>query len=74
LKFLVDQCLSAELAEGLSAAGHDAVHVSAYELSRADDREILARAAEEDRVLLSAGCRFRATITRGRDSAVIGTT
>jgi predicted nuclease of predicted toxin-antitoxin system len=58
LKFLVDQCLSAELAEGLSAAGHDAVHVSAYKLSRADDTEILARAATEDRVLVSADTDF----------------
>jgi predicted nuclease of predicted toxin-antitoxin system len=58
LRFRVDQCLSAGLAEGLSAAGHDAVHVSAYEMSRADDTEILARAAEEDRVLLSADTDF----------------
>jgi predicted nuclease of predicted toxin-antitoxin system len=58
LKFLVDQCLSAELAEGLSAGGHDAVHVSAYKLSRADDAEILARAATQDRVLVSADTDF----------------
>jgi len=58
LRLLVDQCLSVELADGLTAAGHDAVHVAAYELSRADDTEVLARAAQEDRVLVSADTDF----------------
>jgi predicted nuclease of predicted toxin-antitoxin system len=58
LRFLVDQCLSGDLAEGLVAAGHDAVHVAAYGLSRAGDDEILARAAHEDRVLISADTDF----------------
>jgi predicted nuclease of predicted toxin-antitoxin system len=58
LRFLVDQCLSGDLAEGLVAAGHDAVHVAAYGLSRADDDEILARAAHEGRVLISADTDF----------------
>ena len=54
MRFLVDQCLSASLAEGLVAAGHDAVYTADYGLSRAGDDEILARAADEDRVLISA--------------------
>lgn len=58
MRFLIDQCLSAELAEGLAVAGHDAVHVAAYGLSRASDDEILARAVHEDRVLLSADTDF----------------
>ncbi|MDA8285155.1 MAG: DUF5615 family PIN-like protein [Actinomycetota bacterium] len=58
MRFLVDQCLSGDLAEGLVAAGHDAVHVAAYGLSRADDDEILARAAHEGRVLISADTDF----------------
>lgn len=58
MRFLVDQCLSVELAERLAAAGHDAVHVASYGLSRADDEEILARAAAEGRVLVSADTDF----------------
>ena len=58
MRFLVDQCLSASLAEGLVAAGHDAVHTAHYGLSRAGDDEILARAAEEGRVLISADTDF----------------
>ncbi len=58
MRFLVDQCLSVELAERLAAAGHDDVHVASYGLSRADDEEILARAAAEGRVLVSADTDF----------------
>ena len=58
MKFLVDQCLAVELASHLAAAGHDAVHVATYGLSRADDAEILARAAKEGRVLVSADTDF----------------
>jgi predicted nuclease of predicted toxin-antitoxin system len=58
LRFLVDQCLSVELAERLAAAGHDAVHVASYGLSRADDEEVLARSAAEGRVLVSADTDF----------------
>ena len=58
MRFLVDQCLSVELAERLAAAGHDTVHVASYGLSRADDEEVLARAAAEGRVLVSADTDF----------------
>ncbi|MHB8295420.1 MAG: DUF5615 family PIN-like protein [Acidimicrobiales bacterium] len=64
MRFLVDQCLSGDLAESLVAAGHNAVHVAAYGLSRADDSEILARAAHEDRVLLSADTDFGGLLAR----------
>lgn len=58
MRFLVDQCLSVELAERLAADGHDAVHVASYGLSRADDEEVLDRAATEGRVLVSADTDF----------------
>lgn len=65
----MDQCLSADLAEGLVTAGHDAAHVSAYGLSRAADEEILARAVVEDRVLISADTDFGGLLA-ARDSAL----
>ena len=58
MRFLVDQCLAVELASHLAAAGHDAVHVATYGLSRADDAAILARAAAKGRVLVSADTDF----------------
>jgi predicted nuclease of predicted toxin-antitoxin system len=46
------------IAEGLRSAGHNAIHIRDYHLQKATDLEVFARAAEEDRILISADTDF----------------
>ena len=58
MKFLVDMPLSPELAVWLRSLGHDAVHAGELSLHKAPDTQILARAAEEGGVVISADLDF----------------
>jgi predicted nuclease of predicted toxin-antitoxin system len=55
---LVDNALSSILAERLRQAGHEAAHVRDYGLQGAGDEEILERAKNEDRIIVSADTDF----------------
>lgn len=58
MKFLIDAPLSPLIAQSLRDAGHDAVHVRDYELQAGRDEEIFFRAAQENRVIVSADTDF----------------
>jgi len=58
MRFLLDMPVSPELAGWLRQQGHDAEHACALGLERASDRELLARALDENRVVITADTDF----------------
>lgn len=58
LRLLLDNMLSPWLAEHLSLAGHDAVHVRELGMSLATDSAILAPARDDGRTIISADSDF----------------
>jgi len=53
VRFLVDEMFGSDLVERLRARGCDAFHVHELGLSGAQDRDVLARAAEDDCVVVT---------------------
>lgn len=66
MKFLIDQNLSPRVAELLSKAGHDALHVRDLQASSAPDHEIMTRAAAQGRMIVSADTDFGALLAHHR--------
>jgi len=58
MRFLVDMALSPGLADWLAQRGHDAIHASAIGLSRAPDSEIIQKARDDLRIVITADLDF----------------
>lgn len=58
MRFLVDECLPARLRSMLGEHGHDVVHVVESGLGGSPDTEVMAKAAADNRILLSADTDF----------------
>ena len=58
MRLYLDQCLRTELAERLHSAGHDVVRASEVGQARADDSQILERAIQEERTLVTLDGHF----------------
>jgi predicted nuclease of predicted toxin-antitoxin system len=53
VRFLIDEMFGGEVAVRLRAEGHDAAHVGELGLAGAADRDVLARATGDDRVVVT---------------------
>lgn len=58
MNLLIDESLQHDLARLLSQAGHNAVHVTDLGLRGASDEALLAQAAQDDRVMVTADTDF----------------
>lgn len=68
MTFLVDNALSPRLAELLTEAGHDAVHVRSRGLHTASDSDLFDLAALEGRTILSADTDFGTLLAVRRET------
>jgi predicted nuclease of predicted toxin-antitoxin system len=66
VNFLVDESLSATVAELLRAGGHDAIHVSQRGLLGAPDTDVMHTARSEDRILISVDTDFGELLALGQ--------
>lgn len=69
MRFLIDNALSPLLAGRLRDAGHDAVHVRDYNMQAAADEEILVRAQQEERIVVSADTDFGTLLATRSETA-----
>lgn len=67
MRFLIDNALSPGVAQGLKESGHDVRHVRDVGIQDADDEVIFERAAEEERIIISADTDF-GTLLAGRSA------
>jgi predicted nuclease of predicted toxin-antitoxin system len=68
MRLLIDNAISPLVANELTQAGYDTLHVRDFGLSSASDAEILALAEREDRILISADTDFGTLLTLRRQT------
>lgn len=74
MRFLIDEMYSERVAELLADHGHDAVHVRSIGLGGAPDADVLARAVDEDRTVVTENASDFLPLLTHRQSAGVPTT
>jgi predicted nuclease of predicted toxin-antitoxin system len=69
VRFLVDEMFGHDLVVRLEDAGHDTVHVQQLGLAGAEDHDLLARAADDDRVVVTENAADFVPLLEGRTAA-----
>ena len=67
MRLLLDNQLPPSLARHLGEAGHDVLHVGSLGMHAAEDHEIVALAAEQDRVVVTADADFGTLLALRRE-------
>jgi predicted nuclease of predicted toxin-antitoxin system len=73
MRFLLDEMYGERAADLLRERGHDAVHVRAIGLGGAPDADVLARAVDEGRTLVTENARDFLPLLDQRQSAGVST-
>ena len=68
MRFLIDNCLSPVIARELSQYGYQSRHIRDYGLGNARDEDVLRKAVEEQRILITADADFGFVLALWRQS------
>jgi predicted nuclease of predicted toxin-antitoxin system len=68
VRFLIHNSISPAVVDGLREAGHDAVHVTEYQLASASDDDVIDRALYEDRIAVTYDLDFPRLLALRRKS------
>lgn len=74
MKFLLDEMYGERVAALLCERGHDAIHVRTIGLGGAADADVLARAVDDDRVMVTENAADFIPLLDQRQSAGVSTT
>lgn len=71
MRFLADMGVSPRFVKWLRTEGHDAIHLFEQKLHRLSDSDILVKAKNENRILLTMDLDFSRLLSRAKDNELV---